>query len=467
MNSKTVLKTIPVALGIFSAFVTGLWWFGAGSTTKLSHRAPGSDRPAAGILASNPAQWDGKLISSNGAASNLPGSWPCFRGTNFDAISVDPTPLARTWPESGPKVEWGIDVGEGFAGPVIWKGRIYLLDYSRELRADMIRCLSLADGKELWQYRYSVKVKRNHGMSRTVPFVTDKHLVTMGPKCHVVCLNPETGELKWYLDLVRDFDTEVPEWYAGQCPIIDGDNVILAPAGTALLMAVNAETGKIVWQTPNRMRWKMTHSSIAIVNISGQKYYVYCASGGVAAVSAKDGSLLWQTTEWKISNATVPTPVPLPHNRLFFSGGYEAGSLMMQLNEDITKAPQILFRLKPNIFGATQHTPIFYKDFIYGIKTDGQLVCLDVSGKVIWNSGTSPANRFGNGSFMIAQEMIYALNDSGTLSLIEASPQGYKLLAQAKMLPGPDAWAPMALAGNRLLIRDMFKLMCLNIGSSN
>jgi len=210
----------------------------------------------------------------------------------------------------------------------------------------------------------------------------------------------------------------------------------------------------------------MTHSSIAVMNAFGQRIYVYCASKGVVAVAAKDGSLLWDTTDWKISIAAVPTPVPLPDNRLFFCGGYEAGSMMIQLNQKGDKIePEVLYRLKPNIFGATQHTPIFYDGFLYGVKPDGQMVCIDLSGKPVWNSGTAASNRFGNGSFMLAQGMIFALNDSGTLSMIEATPKSYNLLAQAKMLPGPDAWAPMALAGNRLLIRDMFKLKSLNVAA--
>ena len=32
---------------------------------------------------------------------------------------------------------------------------------------------------------------------------------------------------------------------------------------------------------------------------------------GVVGVSAKDGSLLWETTDWKISIANIPSPVIL------------------------------------------------------------------------------------------------------------------------------------------------------------
>jgi len=132
----------------------------------------------------------GEFVQLDGVPADLPGAWPRFRGANLDAISSDVNvTLARAWPASGPKVLWSIDVGEGYAGAAVLAGRVYVLDYDREKQADVIRCLSLADGKEIWRYSYLVKVKRNHGMSRTVPAVTDKYIVTMGPKCHVTCLD--------------------------------------------------------------------------------------------------------------------------------------------------------------------------------------------------------------------------------------------------------------------------------------
>ena len=129
------------------------------------------------------------------------------------------------------------------------------MDYDRDKKQDALRCLSLADGREIWRYAYPVSVKRNHGMSRTVPAVTDKLVVAMGPKCHVVCLDPATGELRWGLDLVRQYGTTVPPWYAGQCPLIDNGAVILAPGGkAALLLACDAADRRRALANPQSAR---------------------------------------------------------------------------------------------------------------------------------------------------------------------------------------------------------------------
>ena len=406
---------------------------------------------------------EGKLIKSNGQPSKITGNWPWFRGSNLDGISTDPAPLAKTWPDTGPKPLWTVEVGEGFAAPVIWNGRVYVMDYDQPKQSDALRCLSLDDGKEIWRYTYPVKVKRNHGMSRTIPSVNEKALIAIGPKCNVFCLDPISGDLKWKLDLVKDYNTEVPPWYAGQCPLIDGDRLILAPGGDALIMAVDYLTGKVLWKTPNPKNWQMTHSSITPMTFKGKKTYVYCASGGVVGVSAENGAILWETPDWKISIATVPSPIAIGEDRLFFSGGYDAGALMLQLVDSNGKIDiKTVFRLKQAVFGSIQQTPILYKNHLFGVRpNDKQLVCLDLEGKVVWTSGAT--HKFGTGPYLIAQDMIYLLEDNGILTLAEASISGYKQLAQAKVLQGPDAWGPMALAGGRLIARDMFTMVCLEV----
>jgi outer membrane protein assembly factor BamB len=137
---------------------------------------------------------------------------------------------------------------------------------------------------------------------------------------------------------------------------------------------------------------------------------------------------------------------------------------MLQLKDEGGKlVPQTLFRLKPEVFGATQHTPVFYRDHLYGVRPGGEFVCLDLSGQTLWASGSK--QRFGLGPFVVADGLAFALNDSGKLSLMEASPGAFRLLAQAQVLQGQDAWGPMALAGGRLLLRDLTRLVCLEVGA--
>jgi len=404
-------------------------------------------------------------MKGEGTPSALSGDWPRFRGANLDAIWEDQTvTLAQSWDGNGPRRLWSIPVGEGFAAAAIREGCVYLIDYDREKEQDVVRCLSLDDGRDIWQFRYPNTVKRNHGMSRTIPTVTDKYVISIGPKCHVSCLDRTTGETRWLIDMADQWGATVPPWYAGQCPLVEEDRVILAPGGPeALMVALDAATGKELWRTPNPRNWKMTHSSIIPVDFRGRRMYVYCASGGVVGVDASSGSILWETAEWKISLATVPSPLPLPEDRIFLCGGYDAGALMLQLKEkDGRVVADVLFRLPPEQFGSTQQTPVFYKGHIYGVREkDKQMVCLNLDGTVQWASGSQ--YRFGLGPYMIANGLLLALDDDGTLTVAEASPNAFKVLARAKVLDGHDCWGPMAIVKGRLIVRSTTEMICLDL----
>jgi outer membrane protein assembly factor BamB len=58
---------------------------------------------------------------------------------------------------------------------------------------------------------------------------------------------------------------------------------------------------------------------------------------------------------------------------------------------------------------------------------------------------------------------IYAMNDSGHLRLIEATPAKYSMLTEAQVLKGRESWAPLALAGGRLITRDLTRMVCLDV----
>ncbi|HLH53256.1 MAG TPA: PQQ-binding-like beta-propeller repeat protein [Verrucomicrobiae bacterium] len=453
---------IPAAAVTLGCAVFGLWlWSGPGR--PLTPRVPGTDQaPGTGNGSRANPVLAGKLVRAEGKPGEFTGSWPQFRGASHDGIATAQD-LARSWSGSGPRQIWAADLGDGYAGAAVFNGRVYVMDYDVAHKQDALRCLSAANGAEIWRYTYPVSVKRNHGMSRTVPTVTEHYVVAMGPKCHVVCVDSTSGELRWGLDLVNQFGATVPQWYAGQCPLVESNVVVLAPGGPkALLMGVKAETGEVLWQTPNPRGWKMTHSSVMPGEIDGQKMYVYCANNGVVGVAASDGALLWDTTAWKISIATVPSPLLLPGGRIFLSGGYNAGSLMLQLrkNQDRWEV-QTLFKLDPQVFGATQHTPIFYQDHIYGVRADGRFACIDLEGKTVWVS--DPGQQFGLGSFLMSDGLIFAMNDSGLLRLIQASPEKYRLLAQTQALTGHESWAPLALADGRLYARDLTRMVCLDV----
>jgi len=414
----------------------------------------------------------GKLTHGSGVPSRISANWSQFRGENRDAISPETIPLKKNWSESQPPpVLWGLPLGEGYAGFAVRNGRVYILDYDEPNQQDALRCLSLDDGQEIWRFAYPVHVKKNHGMSRTVPAVTDQYCVSLGPRCHVLCVDANTGEEKWFSDLKHDYGTTEPAWYAGQCPLIvtlPGSNkpsAIIAPAGPeALMVALDCETGKEVWHTPNPFGWSMTHTSIAPMLLDGQLTFVYFGGEGVVGVRAADGEILWSTTGLSVGLATCPSPVILPENRVFCSGGYNIGSIILQIVPDTQPGKYKALtscQLSERVFDSEQQTPIYYEGHLYGLRqNDQRFVCLDLEGKIVWESGRT--EKFGSGPFILADGMILILADDGKLTGCEATPAGYRKLFEVEIMEDYCCWAPMAIVEGRLLLRDQFSMKCID-----
>ena len=468
------------------------WWLTADPYDQLAVRLPGADgRPetpavsASVVIGELYQRFDGGdgstaagpfALGGEAGADGAPSaeaSWPRFRGTTFDNIGSTGVPLSADWTADPPERLWAVNLGEGHAGSAVANGRVYLLDYDEAAGADMLRCFSLEDGSELWRRGYTVDVKRNHGRSRSVPAVDGRFVVSLGPKGHVMCVDAATGEYLWGIDLVQQYGSLIPPWYTAQCPLIDEGVAVLAPAGASLMIGVLCETGRVVWETPNPEGWSMSHSSIMPMTLDGKGMYVYAAAGGLAGVSAEEedrGMLLWATSLWS-PEVVAPSPVVLDNGKIFVTAGYGAGSMMVEVSrEGDSYAVRELYSFAPGEgLSCEQQTPISYRGRLYGIapKDAGslrnQFLCADPeSAEVLWSSGKT--ERFGLGPFMVADGKFLLLSDDGTLSLVDASSDSYRLLTRAKVLEGRDAWAPMALAGGRLLLRDSRQLICLDVG---
>lgn len=450
------------------------WYLFKDPTRKFTESLPGKDNRGADSTMVRDTVNIGenfKLFATE--ESSLKGTWPRFRGADYDNIEKNSVPLMNSWTGAQPEIRWSVELGEGHAGAAVWDGKVYVMDYLEASREDALRCFSLQDGKELWRRSYKVSLKRNHGMSRTVPAVTADYVVTIGPRCQVMCVKRETGDFLWGIDLVQKYNTEVPLWFTGQCPMIDNGKAILAPGGTAIMVAVDCATGKVLWETPNPGGLKMSHSSVMPWTLNGKKMYVYSAVGGVLGVSAEgpdEGKILWKSTAWNHA-VVAPAPVCFPDGKIFLTAGYGAGSMVIKVTPSGSEYKvDVLKEYAPKDgMACEQQTPVIWNGLMYAISPKdagplrNQLICVspdDVT-KPVWTSGKD--HRFGLGPYLIADKKMFILSDDGTLTMIKPDSKSYVQLAQKKLFDGQDAWAPMAVADGYLLLRDSKKMYCVNL----
>jgi len=401
-----------------------------------------------------------------GAASLLPAApatnWPQFRGPARDGVSHE-TGLARKWPAGGPKVLWSVPVAQGYAGAAIVAGRVYHHDYDETKNEWLVNCRNLSDGKLVWQFREPREIRPNHAITRTVPAVDSRLVFSLDPKAVLHCLDVKTGKQVWRKSLVTDYQATIPPWYNGQCPLLEEDRIVIATGGAAILVALDKTTGKDIWRTPNPGKIAMTHSSVMPATLGGVKQYLYGTLKGPLGVSA-EGKLLWEFPR-KFNVAVAPSPIAVSEDLVFMTGSYDAGCVMVRVRgaRGAFKAEQV-FDMKNNEWNSEVHTPIVWKGhmFAVGKKRRGLFTCLSFDGKEVWTS--SGKATFGLGSFLMADGMFFVLDgDTGTLRLLEASTTEYKELASSKVLGGQEVWGPMALSEGKLVLRDLTKMVCINV----
>lgn len=419
------------------------------------------------------------------AAAAYGGDWPNFLGPEQSGISPE-TGLLRKFPAEGPRVLWTKPVGRGYAGVAIRAGKVYLLD--RVGKEDILRCLDLATGAELWNFAYEATGNVSYPGSRTVPAVDDEHVYTVGAYGNVHAISLKTHKPVWSAHLIKDFQdlrlpnsfqAHLPKWGITASPVLHGDRLIVAPhAVDAGLVAFDKRTGKLAWRSPDVGTNAFSHTSPHLMKLGGVEQVVMVANRDAAhqppailsGIDVADGRLLWQTETHKRYNVPIPQPLKISDDTIFLSGGYELGCLALK----VTKKPQggwqtaFLFKDNDNVNCYAQ-SPLFYKGHIYAQSYDKYhqqthhgLTCVKPDGSVCWKTG--PEKHFGGGNFIIADGMLIVLHDpKGELVLAEATPEAYRELARAKVLQakGGEVWAPMALADGKLILRDLTEIKCV------
>ncbi len=464
-----------ITWGVVALYAAMLvWWFAGNPYASLSLQLPGNDGRPDSIARSADEVRIGEFFMQYEEPSSVINTsteqWNRFRGPDLN--NRVETPLVKE-PPSPFTTLWKVTTGEGHAAPAIFGGRVYLLDYDEALRADALRCFSLETGKELWRRWYRVAIKRNHGFSRTIPFVNEKFVISLGPKGHVMCCDPITGEMKWELDIEKTYKTEVPFWYTGQCPIVENDVLIIATGGDALLAGIDCATGEEVWRTPNPNGYKMSHSSLIPMVLGGQRTFVYMAIGGIIGVAAEGadlGKLLWHTAEFQ-PNVIAPSPLQLSSSRVFLTAGYGSGGALMEVSRNGNSfSAKILQKHKPREGACSeQQTPVLVNNMVITVMPkDGgglrdRLVCYTPDNLLqpVWTS--APDEKFGLGPFMIINNRLYVLKDDGELYIYQVGNRELSLLRKERILEGIDAWGPMAYADGKLLIRDAHNMLCLKL----
>jgi outer membrane protein assembly factor BamB len=171
---------------------------------------------------------------------------------------------------------------------------------------------------------------------------------------------------------------------------------------------------------------------------------------------------------WRTNVAVAPSPLAIDDSRVLMTTGYRAGSAMFGITAvEGSFTAEMLYSRNETQFNSECHTPILHQGRLYTVEhaanKEGLFTCFDPAGEIIWQHKDA---KFGLGNWILAEGMFFILEGkTGTLRLIEANPKQYKELAVAKDLLAHEAWAPMAYADGKLIIRDLTSMVCIQVGA--
>lgn len=170
-----------------------------------------------------------------------------WRGEMRDGKYLD-TGLASSWPEEGPRLILKKEnLGNGYSTPIFYKGAVYIS--GRRDSLDVITRLDL-QGNIAWETVYGKAWNRSFPETRSTPTIENGRLYIMGGLGTVVCMETETGEIKWAVNTHEEYEGEFHRWGMAESLLLTKEAVISSPIGNrTAVVALNKKDGSLLWKT--------------------------------------------------------------------------------------------------------------------------------------------------------------------------------------------------------------------------
>jgi outer membrane protein assembly factor BamB len=335
----------------------------------------------------------------------------------------------------------------------------------RKEQADYVFCLDADTGKELWKTK--IGPAQNDG-PRSTPTVDDDRLYVLTRQGMLACLKVSNGSSVWRKDLKRDFGGRMMSgWDYSESLLVDGAKLVCTPGGKeTALVALDKMTGELVWKCPIPVNCGAGYASIVVAEVGGIRQYITLLGPelGLVGVEANTGRFLWNYK--KIGNTTANIPTPLVKDDFVFtSTGYGTGAALLQLvpREGGIEVKEVYF-LKGAQLQNHHGGMVMLGDYIYGGHghNQGFPFCLEwKTGKFAWQPQRGPGG--GSAAVLYADGHLYFRYESGTMALIEATPDGYHLKSSFQVPIAGKGWPHPVINHGKLYLRGTEQVLCYNL----
>jgi outer membrane protein assembly factor BamB len=397
------------------------------------------------------------ITATAAGVSLLAADWPQFLGPDRNGTIAGPA-LLESWGPSGPKVVWRKQVGQAFAGPAVVQNRV--LVFHRVGNEEVLESLDVKTGASVWRYAYPTTYRDDFGFDegpRAVPVVSGGIVYTFGAEGQLHAVDLAKGTRVWSEDTMKRFN--VPKGYfgAGGSPLVEGGRVIANIGGDkAGVVAFDAKTGNVVWSATED---DASYSSGVAATIGGRRSAVFLTRDNLIGFDPATGAIQFQR-RWRAriaASVNAATPLVIGDS-IFVSAQYGPGAGVLRVEE--SKLTELW--ASDDVLSNHYATSVYYDGYLYGYhgrqEFGPSLRAVDFkTGTVKWS-----LEQFRAGSITLVGDKLLIIREGGEMILAPASPQAFKPIARAQVLPGVVRPLP-AIAEGFVYVRNENTLVCLDL----
>jgi outer membrane protein assembly factor BamB len=262
-------------------------------------------------------------------------------------------------------------------------------------------------------------------------------------------------------NILQETKGQNKQWGLASNPLIDGDHIyVQSGEGGSAAVAVNKLTGDIIWKSQAK---DGGYASPVLVNVGSDKHLVCFAHGKVYGINPKTGQTLWELNEpWETENYVNASPPIVHNNRIFLTVAYANGrcaqyEITPQGPQEKWKGKQVTGRFQPGVLD---------NGYLY-VNSEGLLKCLNWNdGKVIWSTKNNekPMLQMGGSIVRVNGSQLLCLSERGNLTLLNATPQGYKKVSELKdAVEGDQVWSTPLIYDGKLYVKGAKELTCFDV----
>lgn len=385
--------------------------------------------------------------TATGALTLQPGDWPGFRGPERDGRRAG-VRIATDWTQHPPQRVWRHRIGPGWGSFAVVGDR--LVTQEQRLQDEMVVCYNVDNGEEIWAHKDAARFEEDVAKAgpRATPTFYDGRIYALGARGLLNCLDAATGEVVWRHDVAAESGAELPHWGFSASPLVMNGvvTVFVGGPGGKSVMAYDASSGNLAWHGGDG---RLGYSSTQPAHLGGVDEVLAATDVGLTAFDPAHGDVLWQYG-WPLPGVgRIIQPAVLDDSDVLLGG--QSGTRRVHVRRDggawTTEEAWTSAALQPFYYDQ-----VVYQGHLYGF--DGPtLICASLEdGGVKWRKRNDTGGQI---LLLPDQGLLLILWEKGAVSLVQATPEGYKELGRFQAIDDDHTtWNHPVVAHGKLFVRN-------------